>query len=129
LFVCSAVQCSACSTIARHDSERVISLLSASPVGEARCRCRKVWLARIDDDYYYYYMTPQQGTPMLHGEHPMWLALTCGLIGSCISRILQGRVKPPRQAQLLYNALAALQDKAAAPPAAPTGLALGMAAI
>jgi hypothetical protein len=32
--------------------ERVISLLSASPVGEARCRCRKVWLTRID--YYYY---------------------------------------------------------------------------
>jgi hypothetical protein len=31
--------------------ERVISLLSASPVGEARCRCRKVWLTRID--YYY----------------------------------------------------------------------------
>jgi hypothetical protein len=28
--------------------ERVISLLSASPVGEARCRCRKVWLTRID---------------------------------------------------------------------------------
>jgi hypothetical protein len=42
---------------------------------------------------------------------------------------MQGRVKPPRQAQLLYNALAALQDKAAAPPAASTGLALGMAAI
>jgi hypothetical protein len=34
--------------------ERVISLLSASPVGEARCRCRKVWLTRID--YYYYYL-------------------------------------------------------------------------
>jgi hypothetical protein len=32
--------------------ERVISLLSASPVGEARCRCRKVWLTRID--YYWY---------------------------------------------------------------------------
>jgi hypothetical protein len=31
--------------------ERVISLLSASPVGEARCRCRKVLLTRID--YYY----------------------------------------------------------------------------
>jgi hypothetical protein len=28
--------------------ERVISLLSASLVGEARCRCRKVWLTRID---------------------------------------------------------------------------------
>jgi hypothetical protein len=27
--------------------ERVINLLSASPVGEARCRCRKVWLTRI----------------------------------------------------------------------------------
>jgi hypothetical protein len=34
--------------------ERVISLLSASPVGEARCRCRKVWLTRIDYYYYYY---------------------------------------------------------------------------
>jgi hypothetical protein len=33
--------------------ERVISLLSASPVGEARCRCRKVWLTRIDYHYYY----------------------------------------------------------------------------
>jgi hypothetical protein len=33
--------------------ERIVSLLSASPVGEARCRCRKVWLTRID--YYYYY--------------------------------------------------------------------------
>jgi hypothetical protein len=32
--------------------ERTTSLLSASPVGEARCRCRKVWLTRID--YYYY---------------------------------------------------------------------------
>jgi hypothetical protein len=31
--------------------ERIVSLLSASPVGEARCRCRKVWLTRID--YYY----------------------------------------------------------------------------
>jgi hypothetical protein len=36
--------------------ERVISLLSASPVGEARCRCRKVWLTRIDYYYYYYYV-------------------------------------------------------------------------
>jgi hypothetical protein len=33
--------------------ERVISLLSASPVGEARCRCRKVWLTRID-----YFISP-----------------------------------------------------------------------
>jgi hypothetical protein len=33
--------------------ERIVSLLSASPVGEARCRCRKVWLTRIDDYYYY----------------------------------------------------------------------------
>jgi hypothetical protein len=33
--------------------ERIVSLLSASPVGEARCRCRKVWLTRID--YYYYH--------------------------------------------------------------------------
>jgi hypothetical protein len=39
--------------------ERVIRLLSASPVGEARCRCRKVWLTRID--YYYYYYS-------LHGD-------------------------------------------------------------
>jgi hypothetical protein len=31
--------------------ERVISLLSASPVGEARCQCRKVWLTRIDCYY------------------------------------------------------------------------------
>jgi hypothetical protein len=37
--------------------ERVISLLSASPVGEARCRCRKVWLTRIDYYYNYYYAT------------------------------------------------------------------------
>jgi hypothetical protein len=37
--------------------ERVISLLSASPVGEARCRCRKVWLTRID--YYYHH---EEGT-------------------------------------------------------------------
>jgi hypothetical protein len=32
--------------------ERMIVLLSASPEGEARCRCRKVWLTR--NDYYYY---------------------------------------------------------------------------
>jgi hypothetical protein len=32
--------------------ERIIVLLSASPEGEARCRCRKVWLTR--NDYYYY---------------------------------------------------------------------------
>jgi hypothetical protein len=32
-----------------------IALRSASPVGEARCRCRKVWLTRID--YYYYCIT------------------------------------------------------------------------
>jgi hypothetical protein len=36
--------------------ERVISLLSASPVGEARCRCHKVWFTRID--YYYFTVQP-----------------------------------------------------------------------
>jgi hypothetical protein len=35
--------------------ERIIVLLSASPEGEARCRCRKVWLTK--NDYYYYYCT------------------------------------------------------------------------
>ncbi|KAF6255013.1 hypothetical protein COO60DRAFT_257962 [Scenedesmus sp. NREL 46B-D3] len=52
--------------------------------------------------------------------------------GTTPADVLQGRVKPPRQAQLLYNALAALQDKAAATPAAAAaaaGLALGMAVI
>jgi hypothetical protein len=34
--------------------ERVISLLSASPVGEAQCQCCKVCLTRIDYYYYYY---------------------------------------------------------------------------
>jgi hypothetical protein len=33
--------------------ERIIVLLSASPEGEARCRCRKVWLTK--NDYYCYY--------------------------------------------------------------------------
>jgi hypothetical protein len=45
--------------------ERVISLLSASPVGEARCRCRKVWLTRID--YYYYYTGYLSYTVALEG--------------------------------------------------------------
>jgi hypothetical protein len=40
--------------------ERIVSLLSASPVGEARCRCRKVWLTRID---YYYYTTHNSAVP------------------------------------------------------------------
>ncbi|WIA23358.1 hypothetical protein OEZ85_000121 [Tetradesmus obliquus] len=49
--------------------------------------------------------------------------------GTTPADVLQGRVKPPRQAQLLYNALAALQDKAAASPAAAPGLDLSVAAI
>jgi hypothetical protein len=36
--------------------ETLNSLLSASLVGEARCRCRKVWLTRID----YYYIEQEQ---------------------------------------------------------------------
>jgi hypothetical protein len=35
--------------------ERIIVLLSASPEGEARCRCRKVWLVRNDYYHYNYY--------------------------------------------------------------------------
>jgi hypothetical protein len=38
--------------------ERIIVLLSASPEGEARCRCRKVWLTRND---YYYVLVPGLG--------------------------------------------------------------------
>jgi hypothetical protein len=55
--------------------ERVISLLSASPVGEARCRCCKVWLTRID--YYYYY--PAQA------NHIMCLLSCCATALLCLS--------------------------------------------
>jgi hypothetical protein len=46
--------------------ERVISLLSASPVGEAQCRCRKVWLTRID--YYYAHSTSSSCATLVHME-------------------------------------------------------------
>jgi hypothetical protein len=35
------------------------STVAAFPLGEARCRCRKVWLTRID---YYYYSTVAVGS-------------------------------------------------------------------
>jgi hypothetical protein len=56
--------------------ERVISLLSASPVGEARCRCRKVWLTRID--YYYYgIIVPEHG---VHFVCTTWPAMHMAVI-------------------------------------------------
>jgi hypothetical protein len=35
------------------ENREIIVLLSASPEGEARCRCRKVWLTRNNNNYYY----------------------------------------------------------------------------
>jgi hypothetical protein len=46
-FGVAAIICaSRCRQMTQHDATQYS--LSASPVGEARCRCRKVWLTRID---------------------------------------------------------------------------------
>jgi hypothetical protein len=62
--------------------ERIIVLLSASPEGEARCRCRKVWLTR--NDYYYFYYTEE--TVNRHGT---WSENNQGL-HACMQGLLSG---------------------------------------
>jgi hypothetical protein len=57
--------------------ERIIVLLSASPEGEARCRCRKVWLTR--NDYYYYYIPT-------HPTAKVFKQVCCGPIAELIGK-------------------------------------------